>query len=118
MNNRNEINMVNFLKYVRTAEDYAASFVRDNPGTQGAQLFREYVRRLNWIANDLLTTPKFSQASREFFRTEIQADSFMLPALAEKIALLPENNRAALEEFIDSLLNGGSISAVTMEEEK
>lgn len=103
---KGESDIVSGLQAMKRAHDHWDSFVRERPGTLAERMFGGYCKRLAWIANDLLTCPHFPPLVRDGIRKEWAADPFATMAIAEKAALLPPDQRDAIESIIDRLITG------------
>lgn len=103
---RSRSNIVSSLQHLNMAKQHMESFTLDNPGTKGANLFALYVKRINWIFNDLFTNPFLPDVVRAGIKKEVESDCFSVPAITEKIALLSPEQRELLEDVIDNVLAG------------
>ena len=99
-------NIVRGIQNLKLAEDNFSSFMRDNPGTKGANLFKGYCSKINWILRDLITNPNLPEVVREGIKREIASDLVTVEAIVEKLALLNPDQREAVEEMIDIILTG------------
>ncbi len=104
--------IVSTVQHIRMAMDHCDSFINQHPGTKGAKLFDGYRSRLQWILNDLKTHPALPEGVRAGLKAEIEGDVFTVPAIAEKIALVPPQQRETIEALIDGVLNGESINII------
>ena len=109
--------VVSGIQSIRRAYDHWSSFIRERPGSIAERMFGAYCKRLEWIANDMLTCPLFPDIVREGIRREWQADNFSVPAIVEKVALLPVDQREVVENIIDRLITGERL-VITVEAEK
>ena len=109
--------VVSGIQSIRRAYDHWASFIRERPGSIAERMFGAYCKRLEWIANDMLTCPLFPDIVREGIRREWNADNFSVPAIVEKVALLPVDQREVVENIIDRLITGERL-IITVETEK
>ena len=98
--------IVSALQQMAMTRDHMASFTRGHPGTKGANLFAGYIKRINWIFNDLYTNPFLDAKVREGIKREVESDVFAVPEITGKIALLSPAQREALEEVIDRVAAG------------
>lgn len=101
--------IVSALQNLKMADEYMNDFIRQSPGTRGAEIFRGYSKRINWILNDVITYPHFNDEVREGIKRELSGDVFSVPAIMEKIPLLNPDQRNLMEEIIDDLLKGKTI---------
>jgi hypothetical protein len=114
---RGQSDVVSGIQSIRRAFDHWGSFVRERPGSIAERMFGAYCKRLEWIANDMLTCPLFPDIVREGIRREWNADNFSIPAIVEKVALLPVDQRQVVEDIIDRLITGERL-IITVETEK
>ena len=115
---KGQIALVNALIHLKVAVEYFTSFINDNPGTRGANLFRQYNHKINWILYDLITNPALPKEARDGIKKDVESDVLVIPALVEKIALLTPENRLALEDLVDAMLKGETITVEKLEEVK
>lgn len=85
---------------------YLESWNLDHPGTKGVQLFVQFIKRIKWMFEQIVTHPFLPAPVRAAAQYEINSDVLAIPAIAEKIALLKPNQRAILEDAIDKVLAG------------
>jgi hypothetical protein len=111
---KGESDIVSGIQSIRRAYDHWQSFVRERPGSLAERMFGGYCKRLEWIANDLLSCPHFPDLVRDGIRKEWQSDNFSVPAISEKVALLPVDQRAIVEDIIDQLISGKQLE-ITIE---
>ena len=109
--------VVSGIQSIRRAYDHWGSFIRERPGSIAERMFGAYCKRLEWIANDMLTCPLFPDIVREGIRREWNSDNFSVPAIVEKVALLPVDQREVVENIIDRLITGERL-IITVETEK
>ncbi len=103
---KGESDIVSGLQAMKRAFDHWDRFVRERPGHLAEKMFGGYCKRLDWIAQDLITCPHFPQPVRDGIRNEWRADPFTTMAIAEKAALLPPDQRDVIESIIDRLITG------------
>lgn len=101
--------IVSAIQHLKMAHDHFEDFERENPGGNGARLFRGYRNRLNLIATDLITHPFLPEGVRQGIKNEWLSDVFAVPAIMEKIALLTPEQREAVEYVIEQCLNGETL---------
>lgn len=111
---KGESDIVSGIQSLRRTFDHWQSFVRERPGSLAERMFGGYCKRLEWIVNDLLSCPHFPDLVRDGIRKEWNADNFSVPAIAEKVALLPVDQRAIVEDIIDELISGKKLE-ITIE---
>lgn len=97
-------NVVSFIQHLKIAQEHAEDFRRQNRSSKGDKLFEKYAGKINWIFKDIITMPFFTEVVREGMRREIASDVLAVPAIHEKIALLPPDYRIELEREIDRKL--------------
>lgn len=102
---------------LRTSDEFMQDFIRSNPGSRGANIFKGYSNKIKWILQDIITYHHFSDEVREGLRKEMSSDAFSLDALLEKIPLLNPDQREAIEGVIDNLLSGKSIEINLLNDE-
>ena len=102
-------NIVCGIHNLKLAMEYFEDFQRQHQGTKGANLFKDYCRRINWMLNDLITHPFLPENVRMGIKHEINSDLLAIPAITEKIALLKPESRESLEEIIETLLSGAEL---------
>lgn len=102
-------NVVSAIQSLRQAYDHMDSFVRDFDGSLGASIFKTYQNKIEWIYKDFLTNRHLTEEVRAGMRKEWESDVFAVPAINEKIALLPPEKRDLVEAMIDAILRGEEI---------
>lgn len=100
---------VEVIHHLKIAKEFLESFIRDKPGTVGERMARQYVAKINWMYNDLITFPNFPDIVRQGIREEWEADPFLSTAINEKLAILNPAQRTAIENIIDEVLKGQEI---------
>ncbi len=60
----------------------------------------------------MISNPNFTEEVREGIRKEWNSDTFVLPAISEKLGLLNPDQRAVVEDLIDLILKGDNIQIV------
>ena len=111
---KGESDIVSGIQSLRRVYDHWQSFIRERPGSLAERMFGGYCKRLEWITNDLLSCPHFPDIVRDGIRKEWNADNFSVPAIVEKVALLPVDQRAIVEDIIDQLISGEKLE-ITIE---
>ena len=114
---KGQITLANGLMHLRIAQLYFSSFANDNPGTRGARLFGNYSDKLEWIIKDLQNNPFLPELVRDGIKKDMQSDVLVIPALVEKIALLTEENRLAMETLVEELIKGEKLIVEKIKEE-
>jgi hypothetical protein len=113
---RGQISLANGLMHLRIAQMYFSSFATDNPGTKGARLFGNYSQKIEWIIKDLQNSPFLPEPVRIGIKRDMESDVLVIPALVEKIALLTEENRLAMETLVEGLIKGEKITVEKLPE--
>lgn len=103
-------NIISAIQHLKMADEHFQSFIRDNPGTKGKDLFKRYSEKVNWILKDLYCHPALPVEVRQGIKREIESDVFAVPAINEKIALLSPSQREAVEQLIETILKGETIN--------
>lgn len=103
---RGESDIVSGLQALKRTYDHWESFIREKPGSLAERMFKEYLKKINWIVFDFLSCPHFPEDVRRGIRKEWTSDGFSVPAISEKVALLSPEQRSAVENVIDLLLSG------------
>ena len=100
---------VEVIHHLKIAKEFLESFIREKPGTVGERMARQYVAKINWMYNDLITFPNFPDIVRQGIREEWEADPFTSMAINEKLAILNPAQREAIEAIIEEVLKGQEI---------
>ncbi len=100
---------VEIIHHLRIAKIFLESFMREKPGTVGERMARQYVAKIDWMYNDLITFPNFPDIVRQGIREEWQSDPFVSMAINEKLAILSPVQRQSIEDIIDEVLKGHEI---------
>lgn len=100
--------IVSAIHHIRIAKEFFDDFCREHPGSTGARLFKGYSERLNFIYRDLKSQPIFYNAPdiREGISEQWQADVLGIVELYSQISKIPTEQREALIEVINHILNG------------
>lgn len=101
--------LVDFIHHLKCAHEYMQSFKRDRPGTRAEKLAHNYGWRIEWIYNDMMTNPTFPPEVREGIRKEWNSDTFTMPAIMQKVAILNPQQRDAIENVLDTIIRGESL---------
>jgi hypothetical protein len=104
--------IVSSIQHLKMADEHMSSFIRDMPGTVIARLFKNYRSKIDWMLTDIRSNPQFPQVIRDGIRKEINSDVFQTLAINEKFALLPIEQRDAVELLIDKILEGEELRVV------
>ena len=104
------------LHHLKLATEYFNDFIRANPGSYGANLFRLYNGKIDWILTDMITNPRFPDDVREGIRNDIKSDLLAIPSMVDKLHELTPELRALAEEMIDVMLSGKSFAIEQREE--
>lgn len=105
-------NIISAIQHLRMADDNLLSFINDNKGTKGAALFQSYRAKIAFIFRDLITHPFLTDEVRQGIKNEIASDVYAVPALFEKIPLLPPEQREYVELIVDDILAGRELKIV------
>lgn len=100
---------VEIIHHLKIAKEFLESFIREKPGTVGERMAKQYVSKINWMYNDLITFPNFPDIVRQGIRDEWESDPFLSMAINEKLAILNPAQRTAIENIIDEVLKGQEI---------
>ena len=100
---------VEVIHHLKIAKEFLESFIREKPGTVGERMARNYVAKINWMYNDLITFPNFPDIVRQGIREEWESDPFLSMAITEKLAILNPAQRTAIENIIDEVIKGQEI---------
>lgn len=98
--------LISAIHYIKLGHDLMNSFILDNPEKYGSKLMRPYVQKLDWIGKDLISNTKFPAQVRDGIRAEWNSDTFMIPAIHEKLTRLQPQQREAVEQLIDLIISG------------
>ena len=101
--------IVGGIQSLRVAKDYFEDFQRDEPNSKGAKLFSHYIKKIDWVFNDIITNPAFDEDVRQGIKKELNSDLFVVPAIQEKVSLLDPDKREFIETLIDAMLKGEEI---------
>lgn len=96
------------LHHLRLASEFYQDFIRQNPGSYGAKLFKMYDDKINWIITDMISNPRFPDDVRNGIRKDITSDLLTIPSILDKIHDLTPELRELAEEMIDVMLSGKS----------
>ena len=113
---KGQVALVNTIIQLKVADYYMASFIADTRAQSlGVRMFKKYREKIGWVLQDILTTEALPQVLRDEIRREMNSDVLVMPALLEKISLLNDQSRVALEGIVDSILNGEKLTVETNE---
>ena len=104
--------IIHFIHHLKVAKEFSMEFQRQFTDTRGAAIFKTYENRINWIFNDIITNPNFDRGIVQGIKEELASDAFIVPAIIEKAALLKPDQRAVVEDLLDSILEGKTINVV------
>jgi hypothetical protein len=99
-------NIISAIHSLKMAQEHFADFKREHPSSEGARLFNNYAKKIDWILLDFLTHPYLGDEVREGVKKEINSDVFAVPAITEKVSLLNPAQREMIESLIDAALAG------------
>ncbi len=105
--------LVNGLLHLRIAKHYWDDYRRELKSTPGANLLRNYVNRIDWIYNDLITYPLFTEEIRQGIKKEWNSDTFVVPAVMDKLAFLNPEQRLIIENIMDLMIAGEQIELIS-----
>lgn len=106
----NNSNVINGIIELKKAKDLFEDAVRSwGENSKGAKLVKVYIKKIDWIYNDMVTFPKFPDQVIDGIRKEWASDSFTVDAITEKVALLSPEQRDSIERVIDKVLSGDSL---------
>lgn len=94
------------IQHLKMAQMHLESWMMDHPGTKGVQLFRQFVKKIVWMFDQIITNPFLPAPVRAGAQHEIESDVFAVPAITEKIALLNPEQREILEDVIEKAIRG------------
>ena len=97
------------IQHLHLSKEFFEDFIREAPASNGAKVFGMYVKRINWIENDLVMNPHLAAQFQTGAKQHLHADPFSLPEIHRKLALVPPEGREAVEKLIDLLLEGETI---------
>lgn len=101
--------IISAIHHLKLAAEYMADFEREHAGSKGANLFKIYRKKVEWIPADLITHPSLPEVVRAGIKGEWNSDVFALMAINEKLHLLSPEQREAIELVIDRCLKGDSL---------
>jgi hypothetical protein len=102
--------LIQGLHALRIAKECFQDVQRESKGGLGEKLCKRYEKQIDAIYLDFISTPQFPKEVRDGVRIEWNSDVFAVGAIAEKLALVPPNDREMIENIIDGILNGEKIS--------
>jgi len=100
-------NIINGIIELKKAKDLFEDVVRQSG--DGTKLISNVIKRIEQTKNVFTTSSLFPDVVIEGIRKEWAADSFTVDAITEKIALLSPEQREAIENVIDKVLEGESL---------
>jgi hypothetical protein len=98
--------IISSIQHIIIADEFCKDFVRSHPDSAGANIFKSYSKKLNWIIADFYSYPHFPKEIRDGIKNEIKSDPFTIPAINEKLALVTPQHREMIESIIDAILKG------------
>jgi hypothetical protein len=107
---KGESNVISSIHCLKQAYDHWAVFQLEYPDSKGAKLFKGYRDRVTFIYRDIITNPLLPNSVRAGIKSEWESDTFVIPDIAEKTALLNPQQREIVDAIIDAMLNGESIT--------
>ena len=109
-------NIISAIQSLKASKEYFDDFIREHKDSNGARMFKEFTKRIDWMANQLITHPFLPESVRVGIRKEWNSDVFAVPAITEKIAMLTPEQRNAVECVIEECLKGQSLTIEYAEE--
>lgn len=103
-------NIIQAFQHLRMSKEFLSDFQREFPDTKGARLFKNYEGKIDWIYMDLITNPNFTPDVVEGIKNEWHCDMLALSEIHDKISLLKPQQRNTLEELLDLILKGETIT--------
>lgn len=94
------------IHYLNIVKQHQESFAADMGNTPLGKAMAVYLKKVNWILNDFMNNPVYTDKVREALKTEMNADSYSVVALTEKIGFLNHELRDSIENVIDRVLAG------------
>lgn len=102
-------NIVSAVHNLRMAKEQFLDFIREHPASKGSKLFDMYSGRLDWIVKDLICNPYLPKEVVNGIKQEWESDVFAIPAICDKVSLLPPDKRELIETLIDAMLAGEEV---------
>lgn len=99
-------NIISAIHFLKMSKEHFEDFRRQHPGTKGSNLVEIYIRKIDWIINDLKTNPSLPEKVIDGVKIEWNSDVFAVQSINEKIALLNPDQRAIIEHVIEKTLSG------------
>lgn len=96
--------IVSAFQNLKLSKDYFEDYLRERPGTRLAIIIKGYLKKIDWLYTDAITNPGISEVGREGIKREFKTDPFAVPAINEKIALLPPERREEVEKYVDGII--------------
>jgi hypothetical protein len=104
--------IVTGLHSLKKAKDCFEDLERSSKGGRGERIAKRYLKWINWIYNDFITEPYFTEEVRNGCREEWNSDAFSVDSLTEKISLLNPAKRELAESIVDAMLKGEEVTVV------
>lgn len=105
-------NIIGAIHSIKQAQDHFELFEFEHPGTVGANHFKKYRSKLEWIYKDIVTITMLTDEVRDGIRREWASDCFDVPAITEKVALLNPDQRSFIETIVDAMLKGEEVKVI------
>jgi len=102
--------IVQSIQHLKLADEFMNDFIRQAPMSRGGLIFLNYSRKIRWILTDIITYPHFNDEVRAGVKVEIESDAFSVQAIHDKIPLLNPEQREMLEELLEDMLAGKTIT--------
>lgn len=103
-------NIVSAIHHLRMAKEFFEDFCRQYKSSRGERLFGSFIKKIEFIYSEMISYPHLNDEVRDGIRREWNSDVLAVPAMFEKIPLLPPDKREMLETIVDALLNGEEIN--------
>lgn len=112
----NKNSAISAIHHLRMAKEFYLDFIRQYKGSIGANIFKNYIKKIDFIFTDIKSNIHFNQSIRDGIRKELECDIFQIPAINEKISILTPNQRELIEATIDAMLAGEEIQIVDIKD--
>ena len=108
---RKHSDILNMIIHLKVADMYAESFYNSvDPRSLARPMIQQIRNKIRWSLDKVATNPYFPHDVTKQIRDEINGDVLVIPALIDKITTLSDEAREAIENLVDELLRGGSIT--------
>lgn len=97
--------IVSTIQHLKMADYHLMSFINEHQDSKGARFFQQFRNRINWMFNEIKYHPLLPDVVKQGVEQEINTDEvFAVPAINEKVPLIPPHKRQLVEDFIDKIL--------------